>query len=208
MGPSVQQETPGGTRGAILARLCEAPLTATQLAEALGISRNSVRDHLLRLAEEGLIQHEVVRRGVGKPAHEYRLTPEGEMRLSRAYLPLVMQLLRVLKARRGAEDVEAVLLQAGRGLAPAERPRGNAGERMAAAAAYLRGLGGLAVAEQLDGQHVIRCTCCAIGAVVAEHPAACRGVAAMLEEYVGEPIAERCDRTGRPACRFELLPSG
>jgi predicted ArsR family transcriptional regulator len=204
----VLQETPGATRGAILARLCQAPLTATQLAEALGISRNSVRDQLLRLAEEGLIQHEVVRRGVGKPAHEYRLTPDGEMRLSRAYLPLLMQLLRVVEGRLGPRKTEDVLREVGRGLAPAERPRGDAGERMAAGAAYLRRLGGFAVAEQSDGRHVIRCACCAIGAVVAEHPAACRGVAAMLEEYVGEPVAERCDRTGRPACRFELLPAG
>lgn len=196
-----------GTRGSILARLCEAPQTATQLADALGISRNSVRDQLLRLAEEGLIEHEVVRRGVGKPAHEYRLTPDGEMRLSRAYLPLLNQLLRVLQARLGAEETEAVLRETGRALAPPEPPRGGMDERVEAAVAHLRGLGGMAVAERLDGRYRIRCTCCAIGAVVAEHPVACRSVAEMLTELLGARVEEACDRTGRPACRFEVAAS-
>lgn len=198
-----------GTRGEILTRLCAAPHTVAQLAEALGINRNSVRDHLLRLADEGLVEHQVVRRGVGKPAHEYRVTAEGEARLSRAYLPLLNQLLRVLHARLGPGETEAVLREAGRGLAPDDRADGDLGERLAAAVAYLRGLGGFAMlGAQPDGAPVIHCSCCAIGAVVAEHPAACRGMAAMLEEYLGQPVRERCDRTGRPTCRFELVGAG
>ena len=204
-------EPPAGsqaTRGEILSRLCVAPQTVAQLTETLGISRNSVRDQLLRLAGDGLVQHEVVRRGVGKPAHEYRLTPEGEMRLSRAYLPLLNQLLRVMEARLGPGETEAALREAGRGLAPPQRPEGDPGERLAAAIEFLRGLGGVAVAEESDGQHVIRCTCCAIGAVVTEHPLACRGMASMMEEFVGMPVRERCDRSARPACRFELTARG
>lgn len=197
-----------GTRGEILARLCAEPHTVAQLAEALGINRNSVRDHLLRLGDEGLVEHQVVRRGVGKPAHEYRLTTEGAVRLSRAYLPLLNQLLRVVQARLGAGETEAALREAGRGLAPPGRPEGDLGERVAAAIGFLRSLGGFAVAEQSDGRHVIRCTCCAIGAVVAEHPLACRGMASMLEDFVGTPVRERCDRSARPACRFELMARG
>ena len=194
-----------GTRGQILARLCAEPHTVAQLAEALGINRNSVRDHLLRLGDEGLVEHQVVRRGVGKPAHEYRLTPEGEMRLSRAYLPLLKQLLRVVEARLGPGETEAALREAGRGLAPAERPEGDLGERVAAAIEFLRGLGGVAVAEHSNGRHVVRCSCCAIGAVVTEHPLACLGMASMLEDFLGTPVRERCDRSGRPACRFEVM---
>lgn len=194
------------TRGEILARLCAEPHTVARLAEALGINRNSVRHHLLRLADEGLVEHRVVRRGVGKPAHEYRVTPQGQARLSRAYLPLLNQLLRVVEARLGPVEAEAALREAGRGLAPRERATGELGERVAAAIGFLRGLGGFAVAEQSDGGHVIRCTCCAIGAVVAEHPLACRGMASMLEAFLGAPVRERCDRSGRPACRFEVMP--
>jgi predicted ArsR family transcriptional regulator len=197
-----------GTRGEILSRLCAAPQTATQLSEALDISRNSVREQLLRLADEGLIQHDVVRRGVGKPAHEYRLTLDGEVRLSRAYLPLLNQLLRVVEARLGPEETEAALRAAGRGLAPPGRAEGDLVERVAAAIEFLRGLGGFAVAEQSEGRLVIRCTCCAIGAVVTEHPLACRGMASLLEDFVGTPVRERCDRSARPECRFELDARG
>lgn len=197
-----------GTRGEILSRLCAAPQTVAQLAEGMGISRNSVREQLLRLAGEGLVEHEVVRRGVGKPAHEYRLTAEGEVRLSRAYLPLLNQLLRIVQARLGAEETETALRAAGRALAPPGRAGGDLETRVAAATGLLRGLGGAAVAEPTAEGHVIRCTCCAIGAVVAEHPLACRGVEAMLQEFVGTPVREHCDRSGRPACRFEVSARG
>ena len=113
-----------------------------------------------------------------------------------------------MEARLGPGETEAALREAGRGLAPPGRPAGDLSERVAAAIGFLRSLGGFAVAGQSEGQHVIRCTCCAIGAVVAEHPLACRGMASMLQDVVGAPVRERCDRTARPACRFELMARG
>lgn len=194
-----------GTRDEILAWLCIAPRTVGQLAEALGISRNAVREHLVRLADDGLVQHEPVRGSVGKPAYEYRLTSEGEMRLSRAYLPLLRQTLLVLERRLSPAEMEAVFRAAGHGLAPPERPGGDAAHRVAAAVEVLRGLGGVVTAAQsAAGKFSISCTCCAIGAIVNEHPLACRGIEAMLEEYLDLPVRERCRRSGRPACRFEI----
>ncbi|MBW3630473.1 MAG: ArsR family transcriptional regulator, partial [Gemmatimonadetes bacterium] len=106
------------TRTEILRLLCTANRTVTDLAQALGISRNAVREHLERLAEEELVRHEVVRRGVGKPAHEYELTSGGELALSRAYLPILRQLLHVLEGQLPAEAVEAMLRLTGQHLAP------------------------------------------------------------------------------------------
>src|SRR5438046_10251733 len=49
-------------------------LTATELAERLGLHANTVRLHLERLREAGLIDVEPVRRGtVGRPQHLYFL---------------------------------------------------------------------------------------------------------------------------------------
>src|SRR5688572_4763791 len=65
-----------GTRGKILARLCEANATAVDLAQQFGISANAIRLHLRALEEHGLVGYRVVRRGVGKPTHLYELSAD------------------------------------------------------------------------------------------------------------------------------------
>ena len=197
---------PKYSRGEILGILCTGERTADELAAELGISSPAVRKSLARLEEDGMVRYESVRRSAKKPAHVYRITPSGELSLSRAYLPLLEKLLEEQEARLPAAEVEEVLRAAGRSLAP-EPPGGGAGElseRLTAAVALLRGLGATASWAEEQGVASIRCSCCAIAAVVVEHPLACKAMEAMLSEYLGHPVTERCDRSGRPSCRFDL----
>ncbi len=198
-----QQASTGDRRREILAMLCISNRTVSELARELGISNTAVRSHLVLLEEEGLVHHERVRRGVGKPAHEYCITAAGESLLSRAHLPLLRQLLEVLESELPAAAVESVLRKAGRRLAPAPPGRsGSARTRAEAAAALLRELGGLAFVS--EGGSSIRCRCCAIAALVVDHPLACKAMEAMLAEYLDTPVHEWCDRGARPQCRFEI----
>jgi predicted ArsR family transcriptional regulator len=195
----------GNTRGKLLALLCSGNRTTGELARELGISANGVRGHVARLEQEGLVEHQVVRRGVGKPAHEYRLTPSGEVSLSRAYLPLLDQLLAALEARWSGAEVEAVLRSAGHALASWHPPaRGSLVERAESTLGLLSGLGGMGYIKEEDGILVIHGACCPIGAIAPEHPLACRAIEAMLSAFMGVPVHESCDRTGRPSCRFEV----
>ena len=53
-----------------------APRSATELAESLALHPNTVRLHLERLRDAGLIEVEVLHRGtVGRPQHRYSLAP-------------------------------------------------------------------------------------------------------------------------------------
>lgn len=53
-----------------------APRSASELAETLGLHPNTVRLHLERLREAGLVEVEAVHRGtVGRPRHRYSLAP-------------------------------------------------------------------------------------------------------------------------------------
>lgn len=52
------------------------PLTASELAERLGLHPNTLRLHLERMREAGLVEVESVHRGtVGRPQHVYSLDP-------------------------------------------------------------------------------------------------------------------------------------
>lgn len=197
------------TRGEILSLLCTSDRTISGLAGELGISSNAVRAHLSRLEGDGLVDHQVVRKGVGKPAHEYRLTAEGEASLSRAYLPLLNRLLAELETRWSSTEVEGVLRSAGHALA-SQRPPAGGGlvERARYGLGLLSSLGGMGFLEEEDGKLVIRSACCPIGAIAPEHPLACRAIEAMLTASMAVPVQENCDRSGRPSCRFEIHALG
>jgi predicted ArsR family transcriptional regulator len=52
------------------------PLSAQELADALGLHANTVRLHLERLRDAGLVEAEAIHRGtVGRPQHHYFLAP-------------------------------------------------------------------------------------------------------------------------------------
>ena len=86
-----------------------APLTATQLADRLGIHANTVRIHLERLRDAGLVDVEPVHRGtVGRPQHVYTLAPGAPgLGLDPPSHTLLSGLLASLAERLGAEADDA-----------------------------------------------------------------------------------------------------
>ncbi|HEX8693473.1 MAG TPA: ArsR family transcriptional regulator [Longimicrobium sp.] len=193
-----------GSRREILVLLCAANRRVGELADALGISESAVRVHLHALEVDGLVQHETLRGGVGKPAHEYRLTPAGEALLSRAYLPFLLRVLEGVRSRLDPEETERLLRAAGSGLAPPDRPRGSARARAEEAVRLLGDLGGAGYVEEGGAELVIRGRCCPLAAIVPEHPLACTALEATLTEFTGLPVRADCDVRGRPSCRFRI----
>lgn len=205
--PESRRSQVGDTRGRLLALLCSADRTTSDLARELGISANGVRGHLARLEEEGLVEYRVVRRGVGKPAHEYRLTEEGSRRISRAYLPLLSGLLSGMSGWGRPEEEEALLREAGRTLArQRSKPEGALRKRVDAGVGLLEELGGICTVRKEKDALWIQGACCPLRALVPDHPLACKAVEAMLEEYVGAPVREQCEKHDPPACRLVINP--
>ncbi len=197
------------TRGQILALLCGANRTVAELAEAIGISRNAIRVHLNGLEAEGLVLHERLIRGVGKPAHLYRLTPAGERLLSPAYLQVLDGILRVLRSRLPARELETLLHKVGEELVVRRpKPSGGAVERVNAAKALLDSLGGNVEVDVHEGGAALRGRCCPVAAIAPDHPQICRAVEAMLSAFTGLPVREHCNQGGRPSCRFEISFGG
>lgn len=195
----------GDTRGKLLALLCSGDLTTGEMAQELGISANGARGHLARLEKEGLVEHRVVRRGVGKPAYEYHLTAEGSLRLSRAYLPLLSELLSAIDGRAGAEREEALLRQSGSTLARRyPTPAGALRERVDAAAGLLQELGAIVRVREDADAFWIHGACCPLRALVPGHPLVCKAIEAMLEEYIGAPVREQCEKHDPPSCRLVI----
>ncbi|AZG44320.1 hypothetical protein D7316_00904 [Gordonia insulae] len=101
----------GQTRASVVSLLVEdGPLTATEIADRLGISAAGVRRHLDVLAEAGDVEASSSgfgRRGRGRPAKWFQLTATGRGKLRHAYDDLAGAAMRRLRTVGGEAAVEA-----------------------------------------------------------------------------------------------------
>lgn len=197
------------TRGQIVVLLRRTSHTVEELAQALDLTDNAVRAHLATLERDGLVQQRGVRRGAGKPAFVYDLTPEAERLFPKAYGPVLHHLLDTLTEQMAPEQIEALLRTVGRRIA-VERaePTGDLQARLAAAVETLNELGGLAELEEQESSFVICGYRCPLERVVQGHPEVCKCAEALLTEIIGAPVQERCERGNPLRCCFEISKAG
>lgn len=97
------------TRDRVLQAISEhGPVTATALADELGLTVPAVRRHLDNLAESGLIDEREVAatsRGRGRPARSFVLSEGGHQALESDYDHLATEALRFLSAEAGEDAV-------------------------------------------------------------------------------------------------------
>lgn len=198
------------TRGRVVSLLRGKSGTVTELAEALGLTDNAVRAHLLSLERDGLVRQSGVQRGARKPHFAYELTDEAERLFPKAYDALLNQLITTLKGRLPPSALEDVLREVGRSLAARHASDGSRADletRLRNAADILKALGGTPSVERDGDKLTIRSGGCPLAAAVAEHPEVCELAEALVAEVVGLPVREACDRSGTPKCRFEIEES-
>jgi predicted ArsR family transcriptional regulator len=195
------------TRGKILALLRRGSRTIDELANALGITDNAVRIHVAALERDGVVHQRGVVPTGGKPAYSYEVVPEAERLFTKAYLPVLTQLVDVLEERLSTAELEKILTEVGRRLAS---EKGSAGgsvrDRAEAAATILTELGGVVeIVEGPSGRLELRGFSCPLADAVLAQPATCRAAESLVATVVGAPVRERCDRRSRPRCCFEIL---
>ena len=83
--------------------------SAQEMADHLKISPQAVRRHLKDLEEEGLIEHQAVQSGMGRPNHLYQLSREGRDRLPDRYDEFAVSLLHTLAETVGQDQVGTIL---------------------------------------------------------------------------------------------------
>ncbi len=86
------------------------PLSTADVAATLGLHANTVRPHLERMRDVGLLQVQSESRGgVGRPQHLYSLAPEApSLGLEPASFPVLARMLLRLAAATGADAADAL----------------------------------------------------------------------------------------------------
>src|SRR2546423_7459403 len=196
-----------GTRGRLLALLREADWTVDGLAEQLGLTDNAVRFHLEALERAGTVEKGALRRsgGAGQPAVVYSISPGGEEEFSRACAPVLIAFLEELRGRMTTVQVIAFLKRIGRRLAAkSAAPSGPLAARVNEAAEVLNALGGVTAVEKRGGSYRIVGRACPLSRAVEADHCVCAAVTSLVAEVVGATVTERCDRSARPRCCFEI----
>ena len=194
------------TRGRIVLLLRESAKTVNEIAEKMELTDNAVRSHLLALDRDGLVRQMGTTKGFRKPHAVYGLTDDARHLFPTSYDSILNKLVSVLKNRLSPKVVLEIMRDVGREVAGKDdRPRGaSLNDRLNAALVALESLGGSARIVQRGDRLSIESDSCPFADVVAEHPEVCKATESAVQEIVGEPVTEICDRTGLPKCRFSI----
>ncbi|MCA1691537.1 MAG: helix-turn-helix transcriptional regulator [Acidimicrobiales bacterium] len=199
------------TRYAIYLELArsQSPRSTADIAETLTLHPNTVRPHLERMRDVGLLDVEIDGRGtVGRPQHRYSLAADApSLGLEPPAFPLLARLLAQVAAQAGVEPGDAALaaLDQGRDLA-ARRPRAGCVAALTAALDEL----GFDPAVAGDGQMVtIAFTHCPYRELAEIHPElVCNLHRGLIEGFVEEIGGAGVERFGtladRDPCQVEL----
>ena len=206
MAPSKPGE-PKGTRRRIVDLLRQSALTANDIAATLGLTHNAVRAHLVGLQRDGLIREGGLRPGETRPSVLYEIVPRADSVFSRAYIPFVAQLLKVLAERMSQTELDEVMRSVGSGLAE-EWPRlnGDLAQRVATASLLLQELGSLTEIESSNGGFILRGYGCMLGEAVHGRPEVCRAVESLIGQLVQARAHQCCEHGEHPRCCFEIAP--
>jgi len=200
--PVIRLNTPAAK---VLSELRHGPRTVEELAKALGITDNAVRNQLEKLEAGNLIIRAGARPGTSKPFTLYAITIEGQVQFSTLYLPVLTQFLRVADGKCSGTQLESFMTETGKSLAKKyPRPTGAVRQRAHAAARLLKSFGGIAEVRTRDGTLVIQSLSCPLAALTSEHPAACNVLEGFLTQYVGAPVKSCCSLSEEPRCCFEV----
>lgn len=198
---------PLSTRQRILDLISREPMTPPELSSRLGLARNAVVVQLQKLVAEGLVRRgEPQRTGTaGKPGHVFSLVPGTEDIHSRAYRPLVGQMIAVLSERMPPAELCDILEEAGKRLAQEAglMATAPARARLERAVDVVNSLGACAqIVESSTGALIVENHRCPFGHAVRRDACVCHAAAAFFRAATGLPFEQRCERSDTLTCRY------
>jgi predicted ArsR family transcriptional regulator len=191
--------------------------TVDDLSTSIGVASMTVRQHLVALERDALVQAEEVRRATGRPHFRYRLTDDGHRSLSDGYDRLVALLLEEAgcldpgELAGSAEDRRnALVRRAARALAQKHRAGVAAlagAARMERIVSILRTYGGFAEFHQHEDGFELRDFNCIIRENVGAGP--CEWHHTFLAEVLDAQVrlAQRPEDGCAICCRYVITPS-
>lgn len=182
------------------------PMSIKQLRDELGVrSLNAVREQLMSLTADGLIQSRTVRQRAGRPAFVYGLSPKAQELFPKGYDVLLKLLLEELVVHEGRERLDAILENVSARLAQQYGDgEGQALEQRLAVLAQVSAARGTPIAiTQQNDEVVLSEYSCPYFSVAQDNQDVCVVEQRMLEQVLGRKVRlTRRMLDGHPGCHF------
>ncbi|HEX8116662.1 MAG TPA: metalloregulator ArsR/SmtB family transcription factor [Pyrinomonadaceae bacterium] len=205
----------GASREEIVQQLrARGGVSADELAEALGLTKQCVRKHLEVLEREGYVEHAAARKDRGRPAHVFRLTPKAEELFPRRYDLFAKSLLRQIGEVWGERGLNTVFCGCASQMVEGLRPQLeslNFDARIRRLTELLRETGYEAEAERLsDGSYLLTEWNCPQAELAREYRQLCDQELVVYRELLGtEVFRESRIAGGASRCAYRVMrPKG
>ncbi len=202
------------TRYAIYLELARSPspLATAEIADSLGLHTNTVRPHLERMRDVGLLDvRPSVAAGVGRPHHLYSLSPDAPgLGLEPPVFPMLSRMLLQMAADAGLGGDAAADAGRDQGRVMAERDAGGRRPCVDAAISLLAELGFDPESVDDGASRSVAFTHCPFAELAAANPdLVCSLHRGLLEGYVdtlgGATVVDFHDRSHREPCLATIV---
>ncbi|WP_163558313.1 metalloregulator ArsR/SmtB family transcription factor [Halomonas sp. NO4] len=192
----------------------EGPDSAAALGERLGTTGENARQHLIKLARQGLVTHRNRSRGVGRPQAEWRLTEAGHRHFPDTHAELATRLIASVRDTLGPEALDTLVAareretlahyrQALKGLETLEA-------RVAALAALRSREGYMAEwRAESDGSLLLIEHHCPICSAARACPRFCEAELSVFRAVLGDGVSVERDEhllAGARRCAYRIIP--
>jgi predicted ArsR family transcriptional regulator len=193
----------------------EGSLSIDEAMDRLDMARTTVREHLIQLKEQGLVERSADRRGRGRPRHRYRITAEADVLFPSRDGELMGRLLDFLEEEGEDDLVEAFFRtywasrtqRAKDRLAPdaVTESDGSFEDRLDALTDFLDDEGFMPEVDREDGAVTVRECNCPFPESVKRSRIPCVLEKEFFEEVLGREVCRAMHMPdGEPACTYDV----
>jgi predicted ArsR family transcriptional regulator len=186
----------------------EAGMSIDEMATQLEISRNAVKQHLVVLEKQQLVQEAALNSTRGRPARSYTLTEQGLNHFPKQYAWFCNLLLSEISSELSAEALQQMLWNMGVKLANSLAPQfshKDPARKLVALIELMQSLGYQAELEQQDGQTSIKAVNCVYHDLAQKYPEICQFDLALITSLLNKPVQQTaCMANKDCACRFNI----
>jgi predicted ArsR family transcriptional regulator len=201
----------GASREEIVQQLrARGGVSADELAEALGLTKQCVRKHLDVLEREGYVEHAAARGDRGRPAHVFRLTSKAEELFPKRYDLFAKSVLRQIGEVWGERGLNTVFCGCATEMVAGLKPQLeglNFDARIRRLTELLRETGYEAEAERLnDGSYLLTEWNCPQAELAREYRQLCDQELVVYRELLGtEVFRESRIAGGASRCAYRVM---
>ncbi|GAB4425153.1 MAG: ArsR family transcriptional regulator [Thermodesulfovibrionales bacterium] len=184
-------------------------MSVDDLSREVNITPMGVRQHLLVLERNGVVEYATKKHGVGRPGFLYRLTAMADDLFPKAYQGFAMDILMTIEDSDGMEKIDEIFRRR-KDRILAERTEMLSGkddlyDRLSALAEILQRDGCMAELEENGRYYSFKQFNCPISKIASRYREACKYDLQLFKELIGEDVVrQQCLSDGAQACVYVI----